>query len=114
VRPHDFHLRCAITGCTGTATLKSLGFWAAWRSKSFVADVLVTVMTSQIAAVMKVVGAALLLAIWHDQETMKAIADSGGIGEVFELPFIMVYPAMLLGALGGAAGRIGRQILRRA
>jgi hypothetical protein len=35
---------------------------------------------------------------------MTAIRGSGGLGEVFELPLMMVVPGVLLGTLGGVIG----------
>ena len=71
-------------------------------------------MTSQIAALMSVTGAMLLLAIWHDPQTQEAIIGSGGLGEVFVLPFMMIIPAVIVGTIGGAAGSASRRLLRSA
>ena len=60
---------------------------------------------SQIAAVISVAGAALLLAVWHDPDTLRAIAGSGGLGEVFILPFMMIIPAVIVGWTGALVGR---------
>ena len=57
-----------------------------------------------IGAVISVFGVAGMLAIWHDPQTMTAIRGSGGLGEVFELPLMMVVPGVLLGTLGGVIG----------
>jgi hypothetical protein len=54
--------------------------------------------------------AAILLAIWHDPQTQRAIIGSGGLGEVFMLPFMMVIPAVIVGTIGGAAGSLSRRL----
>ena len=59
---------------------------------------------SQIAAVISVAGAVLLLALWHDPDTLRAIAGSGGLGEVFILPFTTIPAAVA--RLGALAGRL--------
>ena len=58
----------------------------------------------RIGAVISVIGAAGLLAIWHDAGTMAAIRASGGLGEVFELPVMMIIPGAVLGTIGGVVG----------
>ena len=66
--------------------------------------VLFAVVISQLAAVLTVVGSLLMLAVWHDAQTMDAIAGSGGLGEQFVLPFMMIVPAMIVGAAGAIVG----------
>jgi hypothetical protein len=110
VPTNDFAVRAMVSTWCGVSTLFIVGFWAAWRSREFVAAPIAAVMTSQIAAVMSVMGAAILLAIWHDPQTRQAIADSGGLDEVFLLPFMMIVPAVFVGTLGGAASRLVRRL----
>ena len=74
------------------------------RSGSFFAGTLAGVAATALGAVISVVGAAGLLAIWHDAGTMAAIRASGGLGEVFELPVMMVVPGAVLGTIGGVVG----------
>jgi hypothetical protein len=110
----DFALRSTVSTWCGVSTLFVAAFWGAWRSQSLVAGVSTAILTSQIAAVMSVTGAALLLAVWHDPQTQDAIIGSGGLGEVFVLPFMMIIPAVIVGAIGGAAGSVSRRLLRSA
>lgn len=105
-----FAVRSAVTTWTAVLTLFVVGFLAAWRSRSFVAGLMAAVVTSQIAALMSVLGSAVLLAIWHDPQTQQAIAGSGGLDEVFLLPFMMIIPAVIVGVVGGAAGGLCRTI----
>jgi hypothetical protein len=107
----DFLLRSEVSTAFGVATLFSTACWAAWRSGSVVAGIFVAVVTSQVAAVISVVGASLMLAIWHDPHTQRAIVGSGGLGEVYVLPFMMVIPAVIVGTLGGAAGSLCRRLV---
>jgi len=105
-----FATRAAVSTWSGVSMLFVVGAWAAWRSRSFVAAPLVAAMTSQIAALMSVTGAAVLLAIWHDAETQRAIVGSGGLGEVFALPFMMIIPAVIVGSVGGAVASLGNRL----
>jgi hypothetical protein len=110
----DFALRSTVSTWCGVSTLFVTSFWGTWRSHSGIAGVLIAIATSQIAALMSVAGATLLLAIWHDPQTQQAIIGSGGLGEVFALPFMMIIPAVIMGAIGGAAGCVSRRLLRSA
>ena len=107
-----FGARATVSTWGAVATLFVGAFWAAWRSRSFIAGLLTAAVTSQIAAVISVVGAGLLLAIWHDQRTQQAIAGSGGLGEVFILPFSLIIPAVIIGSVGAAAAILGRRLFR--
>jgi hypothetical protein len=106
----QFATRSAVSTWSGVAVLFIAAASAAWRSRSFVAGLLVAMITSQVAAVMSVVGAAILLAIWHDADTQRAIAGSGGLEEAFVLPFMMIIPAVIVGGVASAAASLGRRI----
>jgi len=107
---HDFVFRSHVTTRTAIALMAATSFWSAWRSGSFLAGVVVTVVMSQIAAVLSVAGVTILLAIWHDPATLRAAADSGGIGEAYVMPFIMIVPALIVGTVAGAIGGVARAV----
>src|SRR5215472_7173060 len=90
----NFHFR---------STLSAAGFLAAWRSDSFATGAIGGSLTAAIAAIMSIAGGAVMLAIWHDPQTMAAIRSSGGFAEVLSLPLFMVLPGALLGVCGGVA-----------
>ena len=103
-RPVDFHARSTVSTFLGVGILVAAGLWASWRSGSLVAGTLAGCAATAIGAVISVIGAAGLLAIWHDADTMAAIRASGGLGEVFELPIMMILPGAVLGTIGGVVG----------
>jgi hypothetical protein len=107
----DFHTRATVSTFLGVGTLVAAGFRATWRSDSFTAGAIAGVATAGLAAILSVSGAATLLAIWHDPQTMAAIRGSGGLEEVFSLPIMMAVPGVLLGAAGGAAGTAAKRLL---
>ena len=109
----DFHARAAVSTYFAAGTLFLAGLWAAWRSGSFVAGPIVAAMTSVIAAVFSVAAASLLLAAWHDPQTLSAAARSGGIAEVYVVPFLTIGPALIIGAVAGAIGSGTRRLLWR-
>lgn len=101
--PSNFYVRSTVSTALGVGILVAAGFWAAWRSRSFFAAVVAGALTVGIASIISIVGAAVMLAIWHDPRTMAAIQGSGGFEEVLSLPLMMVLPGALLGACGGVA-----------
>lgn len=101
--PLDFHFRSTVSTALGIATLLAAGFWAAWRSNSFAAGVIAGSLTAAIASITSIIGAAVILAIWHDAQTIASIRASGGSEEVLSLPVMMILPGSLLGVFGGAA-----------
>ena len=104
VPTQDFSVRSEVSTYVGISVLLVAGFWSAWRSGSFAAGTLSATVAAIIGAIVSVVGAASLLAVFHDQQTLAAIQGSGGLAEVFTLPVLMVIPALVLGTLGGALG----------
>src|SRR5262245_18401348 len=100
----DFSVRLEISTYIGISLLLGAGFWAAWRSGSFVSGLITAVQTAAIGAAISIAGAAAMLAAFHDSQTITAIEGSGGLGEVFTLPIMMLVPAVILGTIGGAVG----------
>jgi hypothetical protein len=104
VPTQDFSVRAAISTYVGMSVLLTAGFWSAWRSGSSVSGAFSAIVAAVIGAIVSMVGAAGMLAVFHDQQTLAAIEGSGGLGEVFTMPIMMVIPALILGTLGGALG----------
>jgi len=106
----DFVTRSTITTIAAAGALSIVGFRAAWRAQSVVDGTLVTVLTSQVAAVLSTIGTTLMLILWHDEATLRAIDGSGGLEEAFVLPFMMIIPAVILGATAGVCGSLTRRV----
>ena len=102
--PLNFQTRAAVSTYLGIGLLVASGFCAAWRSRSVVAGTVAGVTTAAIGGFISIVGAVGLLAIWHGPQTMMAVRGSGGLGEVFTLPLLMILPGLLVGTVGGIAG----------
>jgi hypothetical protein len=102
--PVDFHTRSMVSSCLGIGLLLATGLWASMRSGSFLTGTCAGVAATAIGAAISVIGAAGLLAFWHDSSTLAAIRGSGGLGEVFELPVMMILPGAVLGTIGGIVG----------
>lgn len=114
VPTHDYHVRAEFSTEFGVTTLLVTALWMSWRSGSVVAGTLMTAIASQLAAIVSVSGASLMLALWPDPagHLRQAIAESGGIEEVYLLPFMMIVPALIIGTVGGAIGSLSRRLLR--
>ena len=108
----NFSTRSAITTGTAMALLLGAGFRAAWRSRSMLAGLLAGIAITTIGAVISVIGGALLLAGWHDPVSLANARNSGGIAEMFLLPFSVIALGAILGAIGGAAGAGARRVAR--
>jgi|KBSSwiStaDraftv2_1062776.scaffolds.fasta_scaffold449826_2 hypothetical protein len=108
--PPDFHTRAAASTYFAMSVLLMAGFRASWRSGSWPAGGIAGVVTAGIAAFISLIGAAGLLAVWHDPRTLAAIAASGGLSEAFTLPLFAFVPGMLLGTVGGSLAAAGRSL----
>jgi hypothetical protein len=104
----NFNTRSMVTTLTAVALFLAAGVWVAWRSGSLRGGLLAGFVTSVAAAFASIVGAACLLFFRHDPSTLLAIAHSGGLGEVFELPVLLIVPATFVAAIGAAAGKLLR------
>jgi hypothetical protein len=106
----DFHVRSTVSTVLSAAILVCAGFLAARRSSSLRAGAVAGVASVLIGATISMTGAALLLAIWHDAATFAAIEGSGGLGEVFTLPVLLVVPGVVLSTFGGLIGVTTRRL----
>jgi len=113
VPTQDFQLRSSFSTTVAFGILLCAGCRAAWRSQSIYAGALAGGMTTAMAAVIDVVGTAILLACWHDAATRAAIDQSGGLAEALTLPVTLVVPGVLLGTLGGVVGGAVAHLARR-
>lgn len=102
--PADFHGRSTVTTFLVIGIVVATTSWASWRSGSVAAGARTGVRAAAVAAAFSIVGTACLLLVWHDAASMTAVRASGGLGEAYELPVLMIVPAGALGAVGGCLG----------
>lgn len=105
----DFLARSTVTTAVAATTFMSAGFWTSWRCGSLLAGTVVAALTSQIAALFCAAGVTLVLGVWHDAATLRAIDGSGGLAEAYTLPFMTIIPAMVVGGIGGTLGSFARR-----
>jgi hypothetical protein len=111
--PADFHTRSLISTLVAASVLLVSGFSASRKNGTILAGGLSGIATTALATLLSTIGALGLLAIWHDPATLQAIEASGGLGEVFFLPVMLIVPGVLLGIIGGAVGAVIHWRLRR-
>lgn len=100
----DFQMRATVTTSVAFGIFLIAGFVAGSRSGTVRAGAIFGLVASAIAVPLQLAGAALLFALWHDPITMSAIQRSGGLSEIFTMPFFTVIPCVLISALGGVLG----------
>lgn len=109
----DFHLRSALSTYIAAALLAAAGFRTALRSGSLFAGLAAGLAMAAAASLLSVGGVATVLAFRHDADAMRAIAASGGLEEVFIMPFIVIVPAIVIAGVSGMAGAGVRHSLNR-
>lgn len=78
----------------------AIGFVTAWRTRSASAGGFGTLTSLTFVAVLSAIANALMLTFWHEPQTLAAIERSGGLVEVFALPFLIIGPGTLDGWIG--------------
>jgi hypothetical protein len=82
------------------------GFVTSWRTRSMRAGVLAACTAATIGAIVSIVGAAMLLAIWHDPATLDEWRRSGGVDEAFiDVPLKVMALGLAMGSIGAALGK---------
>ena len=109
-----FYARSVASTWTAIAIFMGSGASTGWRSRSLRAGALAGILTGTIAAVIETAVSLGQLAIQHDAHTMRMIAASGGLEEVFVLPFIVIVPGTFCASLGAAIGRMLAALYSRA
>ena len=102
----DYRMRATVLSWTILAACMLTGFVTAWRTRSMRAGVLASTTAATIAAIVSIVGAAMMLAVWHDAVTLEEWRRSGGLGEAFiDVPLELIALGITLGIPGAALGK---------
>ena len=102
----DFYVRASVSTYIALGILLTASVWAAWRDGHVLSGTVAGAATTLLAAMISIAGAALLYAMWHDEQTQAAIRRSGGLEEVFVLPVMLVIPGLVVGTVGGVVGAL--------
>ena len=100
----DFHFRSTVSTSLAAGIFLVAGFWAGSRSGSVRSGAIFGMAAAALAVPLQLVGSALLVALWHDPVTLDAMRSSGGLSEVFTMPFFTVLPCVLISSIGGVIG----------
>ena len=110
----DYRMRAATLSYTIIGACLFTGFSTAWRTRSMRVGVLVSFSAATLGALFSIVGAGVMLAIWHDPATLQAWRSSGGLDEAFiVVPLIMVAIGGVIGSAGAVLGKLGATLFRR-
>jgi hypothetical protein len=107
----DFARRAEMTTLLVFATLLVIGASSALRTQSVVAGTAATASALTLSAVFCTIAHGLLYLLWGNAATIAATGGSGGLAEVFTLPFTMIFPGTLIGWIGAALA-LARSSLR--
>jgi hypothetical protein len=101
----DFYARSLASTATAIALFMGSGASTGWRTRSVRAGALAGILTGAISAVMITAVSLGTLAAHHDAHTMTMIAASGGLEEVFVLPFLVIVPGTFCAIVGAGVGK---------
>jgi hypothetical protein len=108
----DFVMRSKFSTYSAVGIFIALGCRRGWRTRSLRASAFAAFLTGALAAVFKTIGTAAMFALWHDAGTRMAIVQSGGLSEAFELPWMVIIPAIVFAIAGGILGKIAATLFR--
>ena len=99
----DYVMRSRVLSYAVMAVCFLAAFCMTLRTRSARAGVLTALAAGAIGGLVSIVGTGIMLAIWHDPETLQNGRNSGGLDEAFlVVPLIMV----AVGAVMGTAGAL--------
>ena len=101
----EFYARSVVSTALAASIFAAAGLWAAARSRSLRTGVGVGVTTGLLAAIALNLISMAMLAVRHDPQTLAMIDASGGVGEVFLLPYIVLVPGTLCASAGAGLGK---------
>ena len=100
---NDYLMRSRVLSYTIIAVCVLTAFRMTLHTQSAWAGVLTSLAAGTIGGLASIVGASIMLAIWHDPATLEQWRNSGGLGEAFVVvPLVMI----AIGAVMGTAGAL--------
>jgi len=102
VPPVSFYTRSVVTSYAAISIFVGVGFWTTYRTRSLRASAFAGIAIGLIAKVLGITTVLLLLAVWHDPQTMAAIERSGGLGEV-----LFPFPNVAMVVVGAGVALVG-------
>jgi hypothetical protein len=110
---HDFRVRSAVTTDTAVALWVAAGFVWSWRTALLRSAPLGGAIAAASACVANGLLSAMLIgviAMTHNELAWAGIQSSGGWGEMFAMPLVLLVPATMLSTIGGAGAVLVRRL----
>jgi hypothetical protein len=105
--PGVLHPRSAIMSDILIATFALGACRYTWRSGHLRSGVLVALAAAAIGGLLSSAGSALIVGIWHDPQTLRAIQHSGGLDEaLWGVPLLLLPIGLVSGTAGALLGKI--------
>ena len=112
VPPRDYWMRATVLTYTVMAVCLLAGLTAAGRTRSIRAGVLTSLTAATLGGIFSIVGAGLMLVVWHDPATLEAWQRSGGLDEAFiDVPLKLIALGVTIGAVGAVVGNALASVL---
>ena len=106
VPPVDYKTRASVLSWTLLGVCMLTGFLTAWRTRSMRGAVLASFTAATIGALVSILGAAMMLAVWHDPATLTEWRRSGGVDEaLIDVPLTVIAFGITMGIVGAALGK---------
>ena len=106
VPPADYKMRASVLSWTLLGVCMLVGFLTAWRTGSMRGAMLASFTAATIGALVSILGAAMMLAVWHDPATLTEWRRSGGVDEaLIDVPLTVIAFGITMGIVGAALGK---------
>ena len=105
----DFTQRAATTTMMIASVLLVIGASSALRTQSVRSGVMASITVLLMTAVLTNFAMAVIYVRWAGPETWPAIERSGGLMEVFLLPWVLFVPGTAVGAFGAWLSQLGKR-----
>lgn len=111
----DFQGRSAVTTYLAIAIWAAAGFASSWRTGGLRSAAVGGLVAGSLAFVVNVPAVAALIGVIYATNNASAwagIQSSGGFGEMFVMPAVVLVPAILIATIGGSAALVLRRVRR--
>ena len=96
----NFAPRAEVTTLAMVSTLLVIGASSTLRTRSVKAGVASTASALVISAILSTMVLAFICLNWKSPELISRIGASGGMGEAFTMPIVIIVPGTIVGAMG--------------
>ena len=102
----NFAPRAEATTLVMISTLFVIGASSTLRGQSIGAGIVATFSALLMSAALCTIATTVMYVGWHNPRLTDAINASGGLAEVYTMPFMVIVPGMTIGAVGACIARL--------